>query len=173
MTATALWKWLREQALAAPSPELAAHAVLRACEIDAPAVPVNAICAALGVKVVMADGMDPLLGFLDTKSDAPVIYVAAGSSPTRTRFTVAHEFGHLMLHPLGTHYRESSSVTMNVPPRNDAHRREQEANRFAANLLMPGYLLEPELARGASDRELAALFQVSLTSMAWQTSHLR
>ena len=62
-----------------------------------------------------------------------IIFVNENDAPTRQRFTIAHELGHLALHE-----SEGSMVDF----RNQMHHvgsstKEVEANAFAADLLMP------------------------------------
>jgi Zn-dependent peptidase ImmA (M78 family) len=60
------------------------------------------------------------------------VYEAACANDGRARFTVAHELGHLFLHRNLPLARARSDD--NVPP---FRRSEPQANRFAADLLMP------------------------------------
>lgn len=65
------------------------------------------------------------------------IIVPAHTSPTRDRFTVAHELGHYFVHYL---WRKRTSVGMPdqmVALRKGSDRVEWEANWFAAGFLMP------------------------------------
>lgn len=66
-----------------------------------------------------------------------IIYNNAISSPGRINFTLAHELGHYLLHRL--RYPDGIYCGQQDVVRWDSHygRIEQEANAFAANLLMP------------------------------------
>ncbi|WP_396911300.1 ImmA/IrrE family metallo-endopeptidase [Mycolicibacterium sp.] len=68
--------------------------------------------------------------------DRPLVVLRESDSWERTRFTVAHELGHLVLH---------SQVDCSV---NSVH--EQEANRFATELLAPAAVIAGELPRVVS-----------------------
>lgn len=74
-----------------------------------------------------------------------VIGVNASHAPTRQRFTIAHELGHLLLHEsrpmiVDTHlYRRDEVSSMGTKPE------EREANGFAAELLMPAAFVEDEV----------------------------
>ena len=62
------------------------------------------------------------------------IYIATRFPPRTQRFTLAHEIGHLILHPLELYHRDRPLVggsRSNVPLV------EREADTFAAELLMP------------------------------------
>lgn len=66
-----------------------------------------------------------------------IFYNSAIASPGRINFTLAHEFGHYLLHrlahPNGFQCGEQDMVRWD----SDYGRLEQQANAFAANLLMP------------------------------------
>jgi Zn-dependent peptidase ImmA (M78 family) len=68
------------------------------------------------------------------------IRVKAGLNRGRTRFTIAHEIGHFVLHPLVPHDRQHSARDFTIW--HDASE-EAEANIFAAELLMPEFLFKP------------------------------
>lgn len=100
---------------------------------------------------------------------------------SRQRFTIAHELGHLELHETGE---------IHIDHRFLARRRdgvsslaidqdEIEANNFAAELLMPKFMLENDLAKLQVDYEdeelprwLADRYKVSLQAMAIRLSNL-
>lgn len=71
---------------------------------------------------------------------AAVIVVATDLQLPRERFVIAHELGHLELHPELDQFKSCSAGDMR-DYRGDG--REPEANRFAAELLMPRKLFEP------------------------------
>ena len=66
-----------------------------------------------------------------------ILYNSAIASPGRINFTLAHEFGHYLLHrranPKGIECGEADVVRWDSP----YGQMENQANRFAANLLMP------------------------------------
>jgi Zn-dependent peptidase ImmA (M78 family) len=81
----------------------------------------------------------------------------------RKMFTIAHEFGHWMLH---RPYFEADKKAYAVLPRFQnpkANTFEREANCFAAELLVPKKLLLP--VRTAGVAKLADLFGVSREMM--------
>ncbi len=93
--------------------------------------------------------------------------------PPRRRFTIGHELGHWCVHrdgPAdGAVYCRAASVVEDAPPASEARParapEEEEANLFAAALLMPARLLEREYRR---DREFGGLcerFEVSGAAM--------
>ncbi|MBF0589170.1 MAG: ImmA/IrrE family metallo-endopeptidase [Magnetococcales bacterium] len=68
-----------------------------------------------------------------------IFYNSGESSQGRIRFTLAHEFGHYLLHrdqiPEGTHCFVKSAASVEISP--EERIREREADRFAAYFLMP------------------------------------
>lgn len=79
-------------------------------------------------------GEHGLAGMYQLREGVPVILVNSSTHPVRARFTLAHEHGH---HRLG----HGAAVDPVVDPRS-RDRREVEANRFAAELLLPRLGLE-------------------------------
>lgn len=131
-------------------------------------VQVDLIADKLGIKVYRAIRFpDTLSGVIRRNPDEPdtyAIYVNGKHGENRQRFTIAHEIGHFVLH------REliGDGIADDVLYRSGiSNRAEAQANRFAANLLMPWHLLDPLLAEGiVSVPELANRFQVSDSAMA-------
>jgi hypothetical protein len=85
------------------------------------------------------------------------IWVNAGEAqewPARRRFTIAHELGHWRLHRDGERgvYCRSGSIEPAAPqPRAPLPPAEQEANTFAAAVLMPAGLLQDQYVRCGRD----------------------
>lgn len=97
-------------------------------------------------------------GFFDAFNNK--IYVNKAESPTRQAFTIAHELGHKILHEewaKSNDYKFLLREKLELPSK-DWH--EQEANTFAANLLVPEKMLS-KYRNIASIGELARLFSVS------------
>lgn len=96
-------------------------------------------------------------GAVKSDGDTAHIWINAAEHPTRQRFTLAHELGHLLLHPTGQ--MEFRDFNFRGP-------KETEANKFAAALLMPLDMLEPLAVLPWHDRDtLAPVFQVSPRAM--------
>jgi len=73
--------------------------------------------------------------------------------PPRRRFTIAHELGHWFLHqgeqmPLFCRHAQVDDESVERPPLPSI---EEEANNFAAALLMPAEMVRREYARGGGD----------------------
>jgi len=98
-------------------------------------------------------------GFYDF--GAKQIYVNKADAPNRQGFTIAHELGHVLLHSsLFTTHPEYYKVLLRSPIAGVKDPLEQEANAFAAHLLVPRRFLD-RYYRIAGTRELARLFIVS------------
>jgi len=84
----------------------------------------------------------------------------------RQRFTVAHEIAHFVLHRQQIQLI-ASGITDDVFYRSTlSNAQEAEANRFAADVLMPYALIESLIAGGTSSvPALASALQVSETAM--------
>ncbi len=96
----------------------------------------------------------------------PVIRVNRSESAVRQRFTLAHELGHLLFHPISTHHRDSE-YRNNSPL-------ETEANSFAVELLMPAWLVWEVAGQvGIDDLALANAFRVSTQAMKYRKRQLK
>jgi Zn-dependent peptidase ImmA (M78 family) len=147
-------------------------------EFDVSSAPVDPIEIAqqLGVqvKVVRFSGRSAKIsGYYDCQDDT--IYVNADEHPLRQTFTIAHELGHRTMH---REWAESEDYKVLWRDERDNDRRferpdprEQEANAFAADLLMPKFLLDQYVDDLPASR-LSKLFAVSLPAMKARLSFL-
>lgn len=135
-------------------------------------VPVNVtgLAEALGVRVYESDNLparisgkivkDPQIG----GSEGYAIVVRSSDPYTRRRFTVAHEIAHFVLH----RDRIGSLLTDDEMYRSGLGTLEEiEANRMAADILMPRRVLKDyvDAPSPMSASELARRFQVSEQAM--------
>ncbi len=141
-----------------------ADAVLRRFGIvDAP-VPVERIARGLGVHVELSY-QTGFAGESITDSRRAVIRVNGLDARVRQRFTMAHELGHVLLHDTGRHFRDAEFMP--------STHEEVEANAFAADLLMPPWMVWPALsAIGYDPKQLANVFDVSVASMEYRLRQL-
>jgi Zn-dependent peptidase ImmA (M78 family) len=110
----------------------------------------------LGVQVYSASFEDDRDGMLDWKDSHPEIFVNE-AHPNQQRFTIAHELGHLFTGPTGATYRGGNQF--------DAHS-EGKANAFAADVLMPSWLVKAAcLKYGKNPLLLSRVFGVSEQAM--------
>lgn len=140
-----------------------------------PPVNVEGLADALGLDVQYAYLESGISGMLERRRDGKgyTITVNANDPPTRQRFTISHELGHYMLHRglVGDGVDDDRAYRSTEVGRyhNTAigPKQETEANRFAANVLMPYDQIE--LKRGQNPRltprQLADMFMVSEHAM--------
>jgi hypothetical protein len=146
-------------------PEAAASELLDDCwDGTLPVDPVR-VAKSLGVKVLDAPLSEDLSGALVKKQGAdPSILLNATDSRNRKRFTCAHEIGHLILRTNEPEqyeyvdYRDQRSSTGTVEE-------ERFANSFAANLLMPDFVVKALHSQGLPDFRMAKKFGVSQEAM--------
>ncbi len=99
--------------------------------------------------------------------DERIIYINSNDPPQRQRFTLAHELGHAVLH-------EGENVVdyrrnLDAPD----ERKEVEANKFAAELLMPeDTFREVWRTRAANKTRVAACFGVSGEAVGYRAANL-
>lgn len=130
-----------------------------------PPVPVIRIAKALGLRVYSVPGWDDDLSGMIKRSDDGTyeIYFNAGHSQVRQRFTVAHEIAHYVLHldAIGDGITEDALYRSGL-----SNRQEAQANRLAADILMPWPLLDRLIDDGETNIErLATIFGVSKSAM--------
>ena len=122
-------------------------------------------CPELGADETLSGLLLPSLGQIWVNADEAVQW------PPRRRFTIAHELGHHVLHRRGQQslFCRKAAVQENDAPattRPPLPVTEQEANAFAAALLMPATLIERyyESTRGDFE-QLCSLFKASGAAM--------
>ncbi|MEQ1933233.1 MAG: ImmA/IrrE family metallo-endopeptidase [Fimbriimonadaceae bacterium] len=154
-------------------PEKAARELLEAQGIRKAPIPVDKIAKALGVQIRYSPLDEELSGMIFIKDGIPIIGVNALHHPHRQRFTIAHELGHYMLHrnllSNEVHVDKQFKILMrNSKSSTGTDAMEVEANKFAAELLLPEFLIEDVLAHSTFDiddraplDELAKKFRVS------------
>jgi len=137
-------------------------------------VDVKAAAEAIGVRVLFDDLPAGISGKIQRDHDGSYYIVANRHEPEyRQRFTIAHELGHFMYHRdlIGDGvqdspaYRAPDETVYETTPLERMH--ETQANRFAANLLMPKRLIRKAKKANpdANACELARQFNVSEDAM--------
>lgn len=165
--------------------ESVAQQLLSRCNVVQAPVPVERIAQEVGAIVSYQPfDAEDISGLLYRAAGAsPIIGVNSANTKVRQRFTIAHELGHLCLHEgrdliferlVRVNFRDATSSTA-------TNEEEIEANRFAAELLMPASLLEQGLrllieGKPTSDAELiqrlARRFAVSQQAMEYRLATL-
>ncbi|WP_405232049.1 ImmA/IrrE family metallo-endopeptidase [Lentisalinibacter salinarum] len=158
-----------------------ANQILEECEIEEPPVPVDRIARQLGAELRFSPFDGELAGMLVRGTDHDtVIGVNSLHHVNRQRFTIAHECGHLLLHKGDVHIDRSFRVNRRDAVSSQAIDPDEiEANRFAAELLMPYEMITADLVDFDIDiedeealKELAARYQVSVQAMTHRITNL-
>jgi len=166
--------------------EVASELLDRAGITNTP-VDLNQVLAVAGIKAQAVDLGEDVSGLLAVQNRIGVIAYSENQGRQRQRFTIAHELGHFLLHlPEGNQdtvfldkdfivkYRSNKAYT------ETEMRQEQEANTFAASVLMPKELIFKTLARKDMQKlsetdlieTLAQIFEVSVPAMTFRLSNL-
>lgn len=121
----------------------------------------------LGIRVYQEALGDAVSGKLtrDAVNGGPsgfAIYLNSYHHPNRRRFTLAHEIAHFILHRdlIESGLTDNTLYRSGLP---EPH--EVQANRLAAEMLMPDKLLRQYYREGHDTRSLASLFGVSEAAM--------
>jgi len=130
----------------------------------------SAIERGFGIDVCIIDTQGSCDGLAFQTGDARILIAATSRKPTRQRFTIAHELGHLLC-------GDDQAVHIDqdiMSPESRQGAAEKRANAFAAALLMPEPVLQEgfaERASGSSDAwfcELSMRLKVSPSALAWR-----
>jgi len=155
--------------------------ILKKQRIKKAPVPVDKIAESLGAEVRYSPFEGELAGMLIRDGeDHRIIGVNSLHHINRQRFTIAHECGHLLFHTGDVHIdhafrvnRRDATSSMAIDPE------EIEANRFAAELLMPYAMITEDLQTRNIDiededdiKELAQKYQVSVQAMTHRIANL-
>jgi len=158
--------------------------------ITEPKVPVERIAVRYGIDVRMQPIDEDISGFLlrQAGEQGAIIGLNSNHSPTRRRFTLAHELAHFFLHgdqgQQEVHIDRTSrfQVKLRDPASSQGIDQEEiEANVFAAELLMPARFLERDFIEhdgfdlSDDDHTAAALakrYGVSAQAMSFRLANL-
>ncbi|RYE27489.1 MAG: ImmA/IrrE family metallo-endopeptidase [Sphingobacteriaceae bacterium] len=154
--------------------------------ITQPPVNVDKITQACGVAIEQINIGEDVSGLLVIHGENAVIAVNPNQGSERKRFTIAHELGHFVLHR--DFEKDTVFVDRDFIVKYRSNRiyseielkQEQEANAFAASLLMPKEFLFEELnkenmrnlSESALIAELASVFEVSIPAMTFRLTNL-
>jgi Zn-dependent peptidase ImmA (M78 family) len=140
-----------------------AKAIIKRHQETAP-VHVIPLAEELGINVFYVDWPNDTSGMIRKgDGDSYSIFVNQNHHSHRRRFTMAHECAHFILHreAIGDGIYDDALYRSGLP-----NKLEYEANRMAADILMPHHLISQALDDGYSTiEELADLFEVSRSAM--------
>ncbi|WP_411891935.1 ImmA/IrrE family metallo-endopeptidase [Yoonia sp. SDW83-1] len=135
-------------------------------------VKLGQLATALGVRIKVSSLGAGVSGQISREDGGYVIRVNRNEARERQRFTIGHELAHFLLHR-DVIDASPNGITDTVLYRSgEPERIEFEANRLAADIVMPMELVERELQEGfggriteASIEALANRFEVSKAAM--------
>ena len=168
----------------AVDPAARAQAVLARLGMKTAPISVEKVAKSMGAQVRFSPLDKELSGMIYIKNDVPIIGVNSLHHPNRQRFTIAHELGHLEMHRAmitsEVHVDKSFPILMrDAVAATGTQKIEIDANRFAAELLMPRALLEEALANARFDiddekplEEIAKRFRVSRQTLDYRIRYL-
>lgn len=164
--------------------------LIRQCSIIRPPVNVHQIAESLNL-TVFPYKLNEVSGALIIESNQAYIGFNPTHGKERQRFTIAHEIGHYCLHCLASDtavrkdqlfvdkdfivkYRNANNYSV------AELKQEQQANSFAAALLMPEEFIKAELEKPSYAKleeielinKLANLFEVSVPAMTFRLDNL-
>lgn len=142
-------------------------------KIIEPPIDVIKIAGLLGFKVLPFDFPETMSGVIKIEGTKKIIAVNKNNHEVRQRFTIAHELGHY----LSGHSNFSHEETFVDPDKkylDPRHRDEDEADEFAAELLMPENMLKKDVLENKLDAiTLAKKYNVSEQAMWLQLINLK
>ena len=138
------------------------------------------IAREMGVSVKLSNDLpDKLSGLIGKLDENFVILVNARHSAGRMSFTIAHEIGHLIEHfDFLNNGKEIISGIKSCLPRcdridnNEYNKMEKQANKFAADLLMPQAEFLKKCEEFDSIEEIAQYFGVSVPAASVRANNL-
>ena len=153
-------------------PEYFAHLVLSRVSLTHP-IDLEKVAIALGLRIrtVAMNAWDGVMQKVSDGRALGTIRIRAGiGSHGRKRFTIAHEIGHYLLPGHGEEYSSCTFSDINVPRKSAL--KELEANRFAAELLLPADQIPSRIGDQPLSidiiRRVAKEFEASLLATAFQ-----
>lgn len=128
--------------------------------ITFPPINLQEIVEEEGLSLAVAEfGEQNISGFIDFEKK--MIIANKYDSDTRQRFTIAHELGHWILHQKEINEDHDIVVLYRRPIQTENDPLEQEANCFAANLLVPKKFLKEFIKKKLNSKQIANIFGVS------------
>lgn len=164
--------------------EMKAIDLLGKLNILAPPIPIKDIIKQLGLDLMSYDLGDDVSGILVIENDKGTIGFNPSNSRVRQRFTIAHELGHYLLHKhaISEVFVDKDFIVKYRSEKQYSFaeiKQEQEANLFAAALLMPKEMIKAEVSKkdyaDLSETEfitaMAKVFDVSIPAMTYRIAN--
>lgn len=140
------------------SPEIVASRVRQETLVyDNVPVDLETICNLLDIKIKYIDLVDSV-GLAESDSDgSAVIYIQNGMGGGITRFTIAHELGHWVMHYKHEEVKRELHNDLNPFRKSLKNRFETEANAFASALLFPNAPFKADLRDIGQDLTITSI----------------
>lgn len=170
-----------KKARSAKALRVEAESLLQTMGFKAPPIPVDQVVESLGIQLRFSPFEGELAGMLIREQNKTLIGVNSLHHINRQRFTIAHECGHFLLHKgQDVHIDRSFRVNRRDEVSSKAIDPEEiEANRFAAELLMPYDMIMKDLVEYDIDieneeelKDLAERYQVSIQALTHRITNL-
>ena len=156
--------------------------ILEELKIEKLPIPIHKIAEFRGLIIKPYDLGEDVSGVLVIEGGKGIIGFNPNESTVRQRFTIAHELGHYELHKDGNELFVDKDFKVLFRNHNSSKGeiiKEQEANAFAAALLMPEHFVRKEIEKYSFDltnensmKKLAKTFNVSVPAMTYRISNL-
>lgn len=151
--------------------------ILSTYNIFSPPIPVIEIAEGEGLSI-SSTSMDDLnsngkIACAALILSSKAILVEKNDSIQRKRFSVAHEIGHYLMHHAQLERNPDLGIIYRAPIERETDPLEQEANFFAAHLLVPTEMLKYWHSITQSQQELATIFSVSMEVIGWRLKNER
>lgn len=148
--------------------------VLRLTNIKTAPVNLDLVSEKLGFKIIPFEFPDSMSALLIIEGNDRVIGVNKSHPQVRQRFSVAHELGHFVSGHEDFNHEEVAHIDREKKYLNRFHRMEEEADEFAAELLMPESILKNDYHSYSNDiAELSKKYNVSQQAMTIQLINLK
>lgn len=151
-----------------------AHNILTMFKIINPPVNVISIAEKLGFKIVPYDFPKTMSAKIFIEGTIKAIGINKNDPKVRQSFSIAHELGHYLSGHKDYSYEEKNLQIKEKIYLDPQHHDEEEANEFAAELLMPEFMLKKHVIGTKLDIPyLANKYGVSEQAMTIQLVNLR
>ena len=130
------------------NPKLIAEEIIKGNKDLILPIPIEEIAKVVGIKEINFLSNIEFEGALlaNAGKTQGIIACNAKANDERKRFTIAHELGHFLI-PTHSHNITCISSSISYENRKTFINKEQEANCFASNILVPQYFLKEELKK--------------------------
>lgn len=147
--------------------------ILSMFKIEATPVDVEKIAKMLEFLIVPFDFPDTISAVTKIEGNRKIIGINKKHPSNRQRFSIAHELGHYLSGHENFSHEKKTVVEDGKKYLDPRYREEEEADEFAAELLMPSFMLKKDVLENISPSELARKYNVSEQAMIIQLVNLK